>query len=183
MPHRLTPALAALALCLLSACGAGQTNLPQDRADRFAGLALTNFGGANGSDVALQAIAQQLCDGREYDFTPVGFQIAPTADARTIIANADPRFAGGSGPLTILEPVDKGNPETLGRVAYTVESNDGRITNVTLTCSFSRPQAQNAVNTPGISFAVNWRIGFTLDGTARALTADQVLYGVDFRSI
>lgn len=181
MPRALLPLLL-VCLAGLSACGQTQSNLPQDRADRFAGLIPTNFGGTHGSDVELQAIAQQLCDGREYDFTPAGFQIAATAAALTMPGKADPRFAGGHGPLELVQLDEKDNFNTIGRVNYSIVSNDTAITNVTLSCSFSRPQAQNAINTPGISFAVNWRISFTLDGSARVLTADQVLYGVDFRS-
>ena len=43
--------------------------------------------------------------------------------------------------------------------------------------------AQNAINTPGIAFGVHWRIHFTLQGVVHDLTADQLLRGVDFRSI
>jgi hypothetical protein len=167
-------------ICLLFALAACSTNsdLPQDRADRFFGQPLTGFGGTDGADVTLQAIAQQLCDGREYDFTPTGFQLAPTAGALTLLGHADPRFAGGNGPLDLTHPPEN----TVGTVEFDVESNDPAVTAVSLACSFNVHQAQDAINTPGITFAVNWRIGFTLNGVAHSLRADQVLYGIDFRS-
>jgi hypothetical protein len=164
---------------LLAVIGcSGNTDLPQDRADRFFGMPLASFGGTDGGNVELQAIAQQLCDAREYDFTPAGFQIAATAAALTSRGHADPRFGGGNGPLEIVNPPD----DTIGSVEFAVTSNDPAVSNVTLACSFNLNQAQNTINTPGMTFAVNWRIGFTLDGTTHTLTADQVLYGIDFRS-
>jgi hypothetical protein len=167
-------------ICLVLALAGCSTNtdLPQDRADRFFGQPLTNFSGTDGSNVDMQAIAQQVCDAREYDLTPAGFQIAETPAALTLIGHADPRFGGGNGPLEIVNPPQ----DTVATVEFTVISNDPAVTAVTLACSFNLNQAQNAVNTPGMTFAVNWRIGFTLDGTPHALTADQVLYGIDFRS-
>ena len=169
------------ALCLLALLLAGcstNSKLPQDRADRFTGAPLTNFGGADGASPALQAIARQLCDAREYDFTATGFQISPNTAATTQLGLADPRFASGSG--IILFPDETNN---IGSVNFAITSNDSDITTVTLGTSFEVRQAQNAINTPGIAFGVHWRIHFTLQGVVHDLTADQLLRGVDFRSI
>jgi hypothetical protein len=171
----------AFVTCLLMSACSTNSHLPQDRASRLAGLGLSNFGGADGDDLALQELASELCELREYDFSPRGFQISATPAAMTMPSKASNRFGGGQGPLEIIQPDSKDNSNTLARVSYSIVSNDPSVTNVSLSATFSREQAQHAINTPGVRFAVNWRIGFTLDGTAHSLTADQVLFGIGFR--
>jgi hypothetical protein len=178
--RRILVCLAGLALAASCSTNSG---LPQDRADRFAGDTVFNIGGQDGADPAVQAIVHQLCDGREYDFTPVGFQIQPFDPthpelARTELGHADPRFAGGNGQILFADP----GINTLGSVQFTVASNDAAVSNITLACAFDIRQAQNAINTPGVSFAVNWKIQFQYTGQPVKAAADQRLRGVDFRS-
>jgi hypothetical protein len=162
----------------LSACSTN-SDLPQDRADRFNGAVVFNIGGPDGATPELQTLVHQLCDGRDYDLTPVGFQIMPDTTAHTALAQADPRFPGGNGRLTFQDkPIN-----TVGAVKLQIVSNDPAITNLTMDTAFDIRQAQNAINTPGISFPVHWKISFSQSGTARTLEADQLLRGVDFRSI
>jgi hypothetical protein len=181
-PSGLSRCLPLIMFAVLAAgVGGCSTNsgLPQDRADRYTGAPLTSFGGTDGEDPEMRAIARQLCEARDYDFTPVGFQIQPKTTALTELGHADPRFAGGNGQILFSDPPTN----TVGTVAFTVLSNDPLVTEVRLSCAFNVRQAQNAINTPGIAFGVNWSITFKLNGVAHSLTADQLLRGVDFRSV
>lgn len=167
--------------CLLLASCSTNTHLPQDRADRFRGAELSNFAGAGGEDEELIELARALCNGREYDFTPVGFQITDTAAARTT-PGPDTRFAGGSGPLTIVRLDEDDKTGTLGDLSLLVPGTVDGLRDAQLECRFNLLQAQDAINTPGRSFAVNWRITISTESGSRSLNADQVLTGVGFRS-
>ena len=178
MPFKLLLRLAGvLSLALAAGCSTS-SGLPQDRADRFVGDTIFNITGPDAGDPALQNLAHQLCDEREYDLTPVGFQIQPKTNALTEVGHADPRFAGGHGPITFADP----GINIQGNVSFAVFSNDATVTQLTMSTNFDVKQAQNAVNTPGVAFAVSWIIKFSLNGVQHEVDANQLLRGVDFRS-
>lgn len=160
---------AVLAAIALSACGGGTTNLLQ-QANSFNGGTLSNFGGTDGDNPDVRAIARDMASGRNYDFTPSGFNIA-SGPAASNGPNGSP-FGVGNGSLAVA-----GDTAT---ATLDITSTDPNVTNAQMVGTFSVAEAAAAIINPSASFVVDWVMSFDLLAVPVSLSAQQTLNGTDF---
>jgi hypothetical protein len=166
----LTAAIAAM--LLLAACGGSDPPVEQ-RATTLLGGPLSNFGGADGSDPAVRAVARDIATSRTYDFTPAGFVIASGASASEGLLGSG--YGDGTGTITVAAGA--------GTVEQDISATTATTENIAISGSFESALAQLAVNTPGSSFTVSWTFTFEIGGESFTLTADQVLSGSNWVAI
>jgi len=163
----LTGIAAALAsLLALASCG-GSDALPVQKASALTGGALSNFGGTDGADPSVRAVARDIATSRDFDFTPTGYTVASGAAESTGLAGSG--YGDGTGTITVM-----GGGSA---VEMSIVSQTSGVQNVTLTGAFDALQAQLAVDNPGSSFIMSWTISFDIEGESFTLTCDQVLSG------
>jgi len=163
--QRLLALAVLIAVAALASCGTG--NDLMQRADKFAGSALSGFGGTDGLDATAQALAKEIIEQLEYDFTPSGFviqnsQASAGGDAAGDYPSATGTVTVSQGQATVVLDVTSTNPD---------------VTDVQLTGTFSVADAQQALDTPGLSFDVAWTLEWTSGGEQHSLTATQTLTG------
>lgn len=159
-------AAAVAAMLAFASCGGSDPPVEQ-RATTLLGGPLSNFGGADGADPAVRAVARDIATSRTYDFTPAGFVVADGAASSSGLAGSG--YGDGTGTLTVVA----GNATVEQAVATVTASTE----NIALSGTFESALAQLAVNTPGSSFTVSWTFSFEIEGESFTLTADQVLSG------
>ncbi len=156
----------------LAACGGSDPPVEQ-RATTLLGGPLSNFGGVDGSDPAVRAVARDIATSRTYDFTPAGFVVASGAASSEGLMGSG--YGDGTGTITVAA----GD----GTVEQSIAPTTASAENITISGTFESALAQLAVNTPGSSFTVSWTFSFEIGGEPFTLTADQVLSGSNWVAI
>jgi hypothetical protein len=161
--------MAVAAVIAFTACGGSNIDLVQ-HANSFDGGSLSNFGGGDGGNADVRAIARDMASGRNYDFTPSGFSITD-GPAASNGPNGSP-FGVGNGTLAI-------NNDT-ATVTLDITSTNPDVTNAQMVGTFSVADASMAIINPGATFVVDWVMSFDLLAVPVNLTAQQTLNGTDF---
>jgi hypothetical protein len=171
---RLIIALSIIAMLILASCSAGGGPVgPNQRAGAFFGGAIFNFAGPDSLDIDARAVAREVSNSRDYDFTPGGGFTLASGSATSDSGDPLSDFAAADGSISI-----SGSTAT---IELNVSSFNPQISNVQLVGTFSLIEAQQAIDDPGSDFTVFWDLAYESDGLDVAISYDQTLTGTDLQ--
>ncbi len=161
----ITRILAIIILAALWGCGSGSGF---ERPTSFKGGEPTNFGGANGAEVASQQIAAEIIGGRSFDLSPNSWMIesGPVTSTSEGIAND---FGAGEGEQSVVS--------LTGSIDMRIISREAAISEVRLFGLFDLAQAAVANNDPSQSFPISWTVSWQDLDNAYQVTCNQNLTG------
>lgn len=160
-----TRIIAILILAALCGCGSGSG---YERPQVFRGAQATNFGGADGSNPAAQAVAAEILSNRSFDLSPNSWllesgEVTSTSEG---IAND---FGAGEGEQSVVS--------LTGSIDMRIISREAAISEVRLFGVYNLSEATVANANQGESFPVSWTVSWQDLTGAYQVTCNQRLTG------